>query len=111
MLPIHFGAPRRRPEALFWSPLGEVKSLFGNLSFVDDVLNEITTFHPLRGLSREAKCDPCASLRHVPVLLHMQTPMGAHIGARMVILGVPGGSLEGPPLSLFCLLEALRVHV
>ena len=29
----------------------------------------------------------------------------------MLILGVPGGSQEKPPLSLFCLLEALGIHV
>ena len=41
----------------------------------------------------------------------MQTAMGRPIGAKMMILGVPGGSLEGPPLSLVGLLEALGVHV
>ena len=33
------------------------------------------------------------------------------MGAKVVILGVIRGSLEGPSLSLFCLLEALGVHV
>ena len=28
----------------------------------------------------------------------------------MVVLGVLGGALERPPLSLFCLLEALGIH-
>ena len=41
----------------------------------------------------------------------MQTAMGRHMGAKVVILGVARGSLEGPSLSLFCLLEALGVHV
>ena len=68
--------------------------------FFEDVLNEITTFAPLRGLSREAKCDQCASLRAVRVLLHMQTAMGRHMGAKVVILGVPRGSMEGPSLSV-----------
>ena len=65
----------------------------------------------MRGLSREAKCDQCASLRAVRVLLHMQTVMGRHMGAKGLILGVPRASLEGPSLSLFCFLEALGVHV
>ena len=76
-----------------------------------DVLDEIITFASLRGVSREAKWDHCASLRVVRVLLHMQTAMGRHMGAKEVILGVPRGSLEAPSLSLFCLLEALGVHV
>ena len=41
----------------------------------------------------------------------MQTAMGRHMGAKVVILRVARGSLEGPSLSLFCLLEALGVHV
>ena len=41
----------------------------------------------------------------------MQTAMGRHMGAKEVILGIPRGSLEGPSLSLFCLLEALGAHV
>ena len=41
----------------------------------------------------------------------MQTAMGRHMGAKVVILGIARGSLEGPSLSLFCLLEALGVHV
>ena len=41
----------------------------------------------------------------------MQTAMGRHMGAKVVILGVPRGSLEGPSLSVFWLLEALGVHV
>ena len=43
--------------------------------------------------------------------MHTQTAMGRHMGAKVVILGVPRGSLEEPLLSLFCLLEALGVHV
>ena len=41
----------------------------------------------------------------------MQTAMGGHIGAKMLILGVPGGSQDGPPLSLFCLLEASGIQM
>ena len=33
------------------------------------------------------------------------------MGAKVVILGVARGSLEGPSLSLFCFLEALGAHV
>ena len=68
---------------------------FGNLRLLEDVPNEITTFDPFRALSREAKCDSSASLLYVLVLWHMQTAMGRHIGAKVVILelgGVPGGT-------------------
>ena len=74
---------------------------FGNLRFLEDVLNEITTFDPFKAPSREAKCDSSASLIYVLVLWHLQTALGRHIGAKVVILEVAGGSLEGPPLTLF----------
>ena len=74
---------------------------FGNLRFLlEDVSNEITTFDPFRALSREAKSDSSPSPIHVLVLWHMQTAMGRHIGAKVVILEIAEG-LEGPPLTLF----------
>ena len=93
-------------EALFLDLFGEVNVTFGNLQFLEDVLNEIITFAPFEGPSREAKCDSSASLIYVLVLWRMQTSMGRHIGAKVVILEVARGSLEGPPLTLFGLLTS-----
>ena len=65
----------------------------------EDVNNEITTFDAFGGLTREAKCDPCASLAHVRMLLHMQTATGSLIRAKSVDFGVPVGPLERHPLA------------
>ena len=94
-----FGGPWRTSEALFSGLRVRGERCFGNLRFFEDVLNEITTFDAFGGLSREAKCDPCASLAHVRMLLHMQTAMGRLIRAKSVDFGVPRSSLERHPLA------------
>ena len=70
-LPIHFQGPSGMSESSILGSSWRGKLALWEFVILEHVLNEITTFHPLRGLSREAKCAPCASLRHVRVLLHM----------------------------------------
>ena len=98
-----------------WRSLDDVRELlFGSFwsgecslqefEIFDNVLNEMTTLNPFSNLCREAKCNPCARLYYVRVLLHMQSAKGKHIGAKMIILEIAWGSQFGPSLRFlaFC---------
>ena len=107
---------RLQPTSMsLWRSLDDVRELlFGSFwsgecslqefEIFDNVLNEMTTLKPFSNLCREAKCNPCARLYHVRVLLHMQSAKGKHIGAKMIILEIAWGSQFGPSLRFlaFC---------